>query len=264
MSATHPVATPVRRSVAWLTGVVSAGTLAASLAALARATLMQATTRNLAQLRAGQWWRIITPVFVQPDGWGQLAFNLLGVTVIGAALERRMSRAGWTLTYLLGGVVGIVAISAWHPTDRGGGSSDAVAALVGALSVLLAAKNHHPDDHHDPHGRRPWADWPAQVYCVFFASYLTGLDLGGVWWSILAGNATIVAFFHARRALTPSGLTRACLLLVGASGVTMTAQQDGHGLGIIAGAGVASLVLLRRHVLAARSTRSHLPTSRIR
>ncbi len=97
------------------------------------------------------------------------------------------------------------------------------------------------------------AGWPAQLYCVFFAGYLTALDLGGVGWSILAGNATIVAFFISRRALSPTGLTRACLLLVGAAGVTMTAQQDGHGLGILAGAGIASLILLRRRVLTARS-----------
>ena len=270
MSTTPRVATaPVRRcdvhrSIAWLTGAVGAGTLAVSVAALASPTLMRIMTRNLAQLRAGQWWRIITPVLVQPDGWGQLVFNLLGVTVVGAALEHRTSRAAWMLTYLLVGVGGIAAASAWQPADLGGGSSDAVAALIGALTLLLAAENHDHHDRNDPGGSRPWAAWPAQVYCVFFAGYLTALDLGGVWWSILAGDATIAAFFIARRALTPTGVTRACLLLVGAAGVTMTAQQDGHGLGIIAGAAIASLILLRRHALTARSTRCHVPTSHIR
>jgi len=46
---------------------------------------------------------------------------------------------------------------------------------------------------------------------------------------------------------------RGCLLLVGAAGVTMSAQQDGHGLGILFGAGIASLILLRRRALTARS-----------
>jgi len=189
-------------------------------------------------------------VLVQPDGWGQLVFNLLGLAIVGAALEHRTSRPAWTLTYLLGGVGGIAVVSAWHPADLGGGSSDAVAALIGALTVLLAAENHDHPDHHDRSGRRSWAGWAAQLYCVFFASYLTALDLGGVGWSILAGNATIAAFFIARRALSPTGLTRACLLIVGVAGVTMTAQQDGHGLGIIAGASVAALALLRRRALA--------------
>lgn len=258
MSTTPRVTTPARRrvvhrSTAWLTSAVGAGTLAVSVAALASAALMQAMTRDLAQLHSGQWWRLITPVLVQPDGWGQLVFNLLGIALVGAALERRTSRAAWTLTYLLGGVGGILVTSAWHPADIGGGSSDAVAALIGALTVLLAAENHHQHHQHDRHGRRSWASWPAQVYCVFFAGYLTALDLGGVLWSILVGNATIVAFFIARRALRPTGLTWACLLLVGAAGVTMTAQQDGHGVGIIVGAVIASLILRRRRALTARS-----------
>lgn len=242
MSTTRPVTTPgrrgdIHRSTAWLTAAVGAGTLAVSVAALTSPALMQATTRNLAQLRVGQWWRLITPVLVQPDGWGQLMFNLLGITVVGAALEHRTSRPAWTLTYLLGGVGGIVAISAWHPGDLGGGSSDAVAALIGALTLLLATENH---DH------RLRAGWPAQLYCVFFAGYLTALDLGGVWWSILAGNATIVVFAITRRALSPTALAWACLPFVAAAGVIMAADQDGHGLGILAGAAIASLTLLRR------------------
>ncbi len=251
MSATPRASTPVRRgdahrSIPWLTGAVGAATLVVSVAALTSPTLMQVMTRDLGQLRTGQWWRIITPVLVQPDGWGQLVFNLLGVVVVGAALEHRMSRTGLALTYLLGGVGSIVVISAWRPLETGGGSSNAVAALVGALTVLLAAEKH---DSPGQHNRVPAADVSAQVYCVFFAGYLTALDLGGVWWSILAGDATIVAFFIARRALTPTNLTGACLLIVGAAGVTMTAQQDGHGLGVIAGVAIASLVLLRRRAL---------------
>ncbi len=73
-----------------------------------------------------------------------------------------------------------------------------------------------------------------QLYCVFFAGYLTALDLGGVWSSILAGNATVVVFVITRRALSPTAPTRACLPFVGAAGVIMTADQDGQGLGILA------------------------------
>lgn len=237
--------------MAWLTGVVWGGTLAVSLAALASPRLMRLLTRDLVQLRTGQWWRAVTPVLVQPDGWGQLLFNLLGVAVVGAALERRTSRAAWTLTYVLGGVGTIVVISAWQPLDTGGGSSDAVAALIGAFTVLLTAEHHDAHDHPGQHNRRHGADALAQVYCVFFAGYLTALDLGGVWWSILAGNATIAAFVTARRALSPSQLTRACLLVVGAAGVLMTAEQDGHGVGILTGAGIALLVLLRRRAITA-------------
>ncbi len=267
MRLTPDVTTPTDRIdrygvTSWLTGAVGAGTLAVSVAALASPALMQLLTRNLAQLRAGQWWRAITPILVQPDGWGQLVFNLLGIIVVGAALEHHTNRTVWSLTYLLAGIAGIAAISGWHPGEHGGGSSDAVAALIGALTVLLAAENHNRGsrlDHRDRHGGRLWADLPAQVYCVFFAGYLTALDLGGVWWSILAGDAAIAAFLLARRALSPASLTRACLFLVGVAGVTMTGLHDGHGIGILSGAAIASLALLQRHTLTARHTRSHAP-----
>ncbi len=72
-----------------LTAVVCAVTLAVSVAALFSPTLMRLFVRS-PQLRAGQWWRTVTPVLVQPSGWGQLAFNLLGIGVIGAALQRHL------------------------------------------------------------------------------------------------------------------------------------------------------------------------------
>lgn len=252
-----------------LTGAVVAVTLAVSLTALANPVVMRALTRDLTKLRTGQWWRLVTPVLVQPDGWGQLVFNLLGVTLVGAALERRTRRAAWTLIYLVGGVGGIAAISVWRPSDGGGGSSDAVAALVGALVVLLAvrptttalAPGSHPhdpqQDRSEPSGRRAWASWPALLYSAFFAGYLTALDVGGVWWSILVGNATIVAFVMARRGLSPTGLTRACLVFVGAAGVAMTLRHDGHGVGLLAGATTASLMLLCRRTVSARTTPQH-------
>ena len=153
-----------------LTAAVCGVTLAVSIAALASPALMRLFIRNLPHLLAGQWWRAVTPVLVQPSGWGQLVFNLLGIAVIGAALQRRrFGWAGWSLTYLAGGPGTIALYVAWRPGDTGGGSSAAVAALTGALAVLLAARADL--------GR---LEWFAQLYSVFFAVYLTALQLGGV------------------------------------------------------------------------------------
>jgi membrane associated rhomboid family serine protease len=232
--------TRAQRPIAWLTGVVAVGTLAVSIAALASPGLMQLMTRNVAELRTGQWWRIVTPVLVQPDGWGQLVFNLLGVTVVGVALERRTSRVAWLLTYLVGGVGGIAATMFWHPSDRGGGSSDAVAALIGALTVLLVAETCGGSR------RRPRTDWLAQLYGVFFAGYLSALDVGGVWWSVVVGNVTIIGFVLARRSLSATALSRVCLAVIVVAGVVMAIAQDGHGFGLIAGAAGGSVILLRR------------------
>jgi Family of unknown function (DUF6069)/Rhomboid family len=227
---------PCRRPV--LTVVVCAVTVAVSVAALFSPSLMELFTRDLSQLRAGQWWRAFTPVLVQSDGWGQLAFNLLGLALLGAAVERRVSRPWWVLIFLLGGPGSIAVLSAWKPEATGGGSSDAVAALLGAFILLLVIE-----------GGRGWWEWPAQLYAVFFAAYLTTLDLAGLVPSIIVGNVSLIAFFVARRAVRPAALSRACLVVVLVAGVVMTVAQDGHGTGILAGLAAASLVLARRWLL---------------
>jgi hypothetical protein len=227
---------PCRRPV--LTVVVCAVTVAVSVAALFSPTLMNLFTRDLSQLREGQWWRAFTPVFVQSDGWGQLAFNLLGLAVIGAAVERCVSRPWWMLVFLLGGPGSIAVLSAWKPEATGGGSSDAVAALVGAFTLLLVID-----------GPRMRWQWPAQVYGVFFAAYLTTVDLAGLVPSIIVGDVSIIAFFVARRTVRPAILSRACLVVVSVAGVLMTVAQDGHGTGILAGLAAASVVLARRWLL---------------
>ena len=226
-----------------LTAVVCAVTLAISLAALVRPPLMDLFTRDLAQLRAGQWWRAVTPVLVQPDGWGQLAFNLLGLAVVGAAVERQVRRPAWALVFVVGGPGNVALLGAWTPGLTGGGSSDAVAALLGAFSVLSARRG----------GRGRWV-WTAQLYSVFFAAYLTTLDLAGVVPSIVVGNLSIALFFVARRALTEAAESRlswACLAVVGLGGALMTVARDGHGTGIVAGMAIASALLLRRRLIAA-------------
>lgn len=236
-----------RQRVPWLTGIVCIVTVAFSIAALLSPALMRLMIRDPPRLQGGQWWRTVTPVLVQADGWGQLLFNLLGIAVVGAAVERRMSMPAWALTYTLGGVGSVIILSVLKPHTTGAGSSDAVAALVGALAILVATEKHAAVRPRTSirRGDRLGVDLVAQLYCVFFALYLTAMDLGGLWWAIVVGNASIVAFAVAHRALDPTTISRASLVIVGFAGVIMTTQQDGHGIGIIAGTGVALLTRLR-------------------
>jgi membrane associated rhomboid family serine protease len=221
-----------------LTAAVFAVTLATSVAALASPVLMQLFTRDLPRLRAGQWWRVVTPLFVQPSGWGQLVFNTVGIAVVGAALQRRLGWAGWSLVYLAGGSGSIAVNSAWHPADTGGGSSAAIAALIGAFLVV--------DNLERKSGR---LEWLAQLYSVFFAVYLTTLDLGGVGASIIAGNATIVVMCIARRAVSRTTLARGSLLVVLAAATAMTLTRDDHGAGLVIGITLAALIRARRAML---------------
>jgi len=71
----------------------------------------------------------------------------------------------------------VALLSAWKPEATGGGSSDAVAALLGASIVLLTIG-----------GRWEGRESPAQMYAVFFAAYLTTLDRAGLVPSIIVGK----------------------------------------------------------------------------
>jgi hypothetical protein len=79
-----------------MTVAVVAVTAITSVVALASPAVMHLFVRNLPRLRGGQWWRVATPMLVQPSGWGQLAFNLLGIGLVGAALQRRFGWGSWS------------------------------------------------------------------------------------------------------------------------------------------------------------------------
>ncbi len=227
-----------------LTITVAVVTVMAGVAALTVPSLLHLATRDLTRLRSGQWWRVLTPVFVQPSGWGQLAFNVLGVVVVGAALEHRFGGASWVMVYLAGGSGTIAVYGAWHPADTGGGSSAAVAALIGAFLVVINVG-----------GQSGWLDWFALLYTVFFAVYLTGLDLGGLGVSIIAGNLAIIGMFISRRFLRPRVVDRASLVVVLVASVVMTVARDDHGVGLAIGFTLTAMVLARRWLLSNRAAR---------
>lgn len=94
-------------------------------------------------LAARQWWRLITPVFINPDGWRQIIFNFLGIAIAGTMVERLFGAGRWLILYFVGAFVGEIAGIAWQPV--GAGSSVAVCGLVGALAAwMLLRKPRQP------------------------------------------------------------------------------------------------------------------------
>lgn len=86
-------------------------------------------------LAARQWWRLITPVLINPEGWRQIIFNFLGIAIAGTMVERLFGGRRWLILYVVGGFVGEIAGIAWQPV--GAGSSVAVCGLVGALAAWM-------------------------------------------------------------------------------------------------------------------------------
>jgi rhomboid protease GluP len=91
--------------------------------------------RSPAVLTTGEWWRLITPIFINRPYSAELILNLVALLAVGAVAERCWGSRRWLLFYFVGGLIGESAGLAWRPT--GMGSSVAECGLLGALAIWL-------------------------------------------------------------------------------------------------------------------------------
>src|SRR5215471_15439390 len=97
--------------------------------------LVVALERTPGMLSSGQWWRLITPILINPEGWLQIIVNLLGIALVGAMVERLFGSGRWLILYLTGAIVGELTGMVWQP--EGAGSSVALCGLLGGLAAWL-------------------------------------------------------------------------------------------------------------------------------
>ena len=95
---------------------------------------LQALRRDVDGLKAGEWWRLITPLFVQPHGTFQFLFNMIFLVVLLPMGERLYGARIWFL-FFVPGVVGQLVNYAWGP--GGGGSSTAVFGVMGSVLTYV-------------------------------------------------------------------------------------------------------------------------------
>jgi rhomboid protease GluP len=86
-------------------------------------------------LAAGQWWRLVTALFVQYDPWWQIVIVFALIAGVGVVAERLFGPGRWLLLYLGCGVVGQAFGFRWQPYDAG--ASVAGAGLLGAVCAWL-------------------------------------------------------------------------------------------------------------------------------
>lgn len=91
--------------------------------------------RRLSVLQ-GEWWRLITSMFVH-GGVLHLFFNIYGFVIAAIFIEPIFSRRNYFLLYLLSGIGGSLASIYWHPNTASVGASGAIFGLYGALLGLL-------------------------------------------------------------------------------------------------------------------------------
>jgi rhomboid protease GluP len=118
----------------WLTWVVFAVTAVTTALGYAVPAFSDALARDPAFFD-GQYWRLVTPILVNPEGWGQIITNGIGLVVFGSIAERVFGRRAWLALYLTGGVVG--EIYSYALEYYSAGSSVAVAGLLGGWAAWL-------------------------------------------------------------------------------------------------------------------------------
>jgi membrane associated rhomboid family serine protease len=102
-----------------------------------RPEIRLALWRDPEQLRAGQWWRLLSALFVQYDAAWMIVVVLVLITAVGVLAERLFGHLYWLLIYFGCGVVGQAFGWLWLPHTSDAGASVAGAGLLGAVCTWL-------------------------------------------------------------------------------------------------------------------------------
>jgi rhomboid protease GluP len=123
--------------------------------------ILSESRRDLEGLLAGEVWRLVTPLFVQPEGITQALANGF-FAVLFLPLAERIYGARVLVIYFAAGVLCQLVVYAWSP-DSGGSSS----ALFGVMGALLGYVLRH----------RRLARWPFVALASVAFVGATGLTI---------------------------------------------------------------------------------------
>lgn len=93
------------------------------------------------QTLSGQWWRLLTSVFVH-FGLFHVLLNMVTLYQIGRLAERLFGSAHLLGLYLFAGITGSLTSVFWHPTVNSAGASGAIFGVFGALLVFVLKYRH--------------------------------------------------------------------------------------------------------------------------
>jgi rhomboid protease GluP len=91
----------------------------------------------------GEWWRLVTSLFVH-SGVLQLLANVIGFVSVGFMLERLVGRVAFAVTYTAAGVMAGTAELSAHQIDVNTGASGAIFGVYGLLVASTAWGRYQP------------------------------------------------------------------------------------------------------------------------
>ena len=94
-------------------------------------------------LPSGQWWRLITAMFVH-FGFLHIVFNMLALLLFGGAIEQRYGKPRYLMLYLGAGVLGSATSLAFTHATLSAGASGAIFGIIGAMLAVAVWNRHRP------------------------------------------------------------------------------------------------------------------------
>ena len=114
--------------------LIIGGTTLVSGLALDFPELLSQFERNSDALWAGEWWRLMTPLFVQSAGWSQCIYNGLAALFLLPLAEKFYGKRLLAL-YFVSGLAGEICFYTLEPSASGAGSSVAIYGVMGGLFI---------------------------------------------------------------------------------------------------------------------------------
>lgn len=101
--------------------------------------ILSAFRRDYARFLSGDWWRLITPLFVQDGGIAGAIFNVVSLLLVGGIAEQVWGGKRMIGIFFVGGIVGEAVAFAWQPI----GAGNSVGNFSLAASVAVACLTPH-------------------------------------------------------------------------------------------------------------------------
>ncbi len=100
-------------------------------------SMLSALQRDYAQILRGEWWRIVTALFVQDGGVSGAVFNVLSLLLIGRMAEQLWGGKRMIIVFFAGAIIGELAGFAWQPIGAGNSVGNfSLAAGIAAISLM--------------------------------------------------------------------------------------------------------------------------------
>lgn len=90
--------------------------------------------RDTALILSGEYWRMITALFVQDGGTLGAIYNIFALLLIGGLAEQFLKRGMWIMIFFASGILSNGIALLWQPV--GAGNSVANFALTGGILLL--------------------------------------------------------------------------------------------------------------------------------